>query len=34
MKKIYYPKELEGTYYGQIMIEADWIMKKLKIGID
>jgi len=25
---------MEGTYYAQIMMEADFIMKQLKIGVD
>lgn len=26
-EKIYYPAEIEGTYFAQIMVEADYIMK-------
>ncbi len=32
--KVYYPKELDGTEFGRIMIEADHLMKQLKMGVD
>ncbi len=32
--KVYYPQNLEETEFGQIMIEADHLMKQLKMGVD
>lgn len=33
-QKIYYPKNIEGTYFAQLMVEADYLMKQLILGVD
>jgi hypothetical protein len=39
MRKVYYPDEflheqlLQGTTFGEIMFEADWILKQLSLGL-
>lgn len=40
MRKVYYPDEflheqlLQGTTFGEIMFEADWILKQLSLGLE
>lgn len=33
-RKTFYPKQLKNTQYGQAMIEADFLMKQLSLGVD
>lgn len=33
-RKIYHPHHLEGTPIGNAMIEADYLMKQLNLGVD
>ena len=33
-KKVYIPSILEGTPIGNVMIEADYLMKQLNLGVD
>ncbi len=33
-QKVYYPKEIENTQFAKIMIEADYLMKQLILGVD
>lgn len=32
--KVFYPKELAHTCYGEDMIEADYLVKRLSLGVD
>lgn len=33
-QKIYYPKQMEGTYFAEMMVSADYLMKLLILGLD
>lgn len=33
-KKVYVPSVIEGTPLGNVMIEADYLMKQINIGVD